>query len=98
MGRRELGRMSAGAPPAPEREERYPLWTWSVCGLMLLSTMINYMDRQTLAQMATRICGELRLSNTQYGQLETGFSLAFAAGGIITGLLADRISVRWLFA
>jgi ACS family hexuronate transporter-like MFS transporter len=64
---------------------------------MLLSTMINYMDRQTLAQMATRICGELRLSNAQYGQLETGFSLAFAAGGIITGLLADRISVRWLF-
>jgi ACS family hexuronate transporter-like MFS transporter len=89
--------MSDAAARIPEREERYPVWTWSVCVLMLLSTMINYMDRQTLAQMATRISGELRLSNTQYGQLETGFSLAFAAGGIITGLLADRISVRWLF-
>jgi ACS family hexuronate transporter-like MFS transporter len=89
--------MSDAAARSPEREERYPIWTWSVCGLMLLSTMINYMDRQTLAQMARRICGELHLSNTQYGQLETGFSLAFAAGGIITGVLADRISVRWLF-
>jgi ACS family hexuronate transporter-like MFS transporter len=89
--------MSDAAARPPEREERYPIWTWSVCGLMLLSTMINYMDRQTLAQMARRICGELHLSNTQYGQLETGFSLAFAAGGIITGVLADKISVRWLF-
>jgi ACS family hexuronate transporter-like MFS transporter len=89
--------MSDAAARLPAREERYPIWTWSVCGLMLLSTMINYMDRQTLAQMARRICGELQLSNTQYGQLETGFSLAFAAGGIITGVLADRISVRWLF-
>jgi ACS family hexuronate transporter-like MFS transporter len=89
--------MSDAAARPPEREARYPIWTWSVCGLMLLSTMINYMDRQTLAQMARRICGELHLSNTQYGQLETGFSLAFAVGGIITGILADRISVRWLF-
>ena len=89
--------MSAAAAPMLEREARYPLWTWSVCGLMLLSTMINYMDRQALAQMAERICGELRLNDEQYGLLETGFSLAFAAGGIITGMLADRVSVRWLF-
>ena len=85
------------APRALDREERYPVWTWSVCGLMLLSTMINYMDRQTLSQMSRRICGELHLTDAQYGQLESGFSLAFAAGGIITGMLADRISVRWLF-
>ena len=91
------GRMSAAAAPMLEREERYPLWTWSVCVLMLLSTMINYMDRQSLAQMAERICGELRLDDEHYGLLETGFSLAFASGSIITGMLADRISVRWLF-
>jgi ACS family hexuronate transporter-like MFS transporter len=89
--------MSADVGQLREREERYPLWTWSVCGLMLLSTMINYMDRQSLAQMAGRICGELRLDNAQYGLLETGFGLAFACGSIITGMLADRVSVRWLF-
>jgi ACS family hexuronate transporter-like MFS transporter len=64
---------------------------------LLLATMLNYMDRQTLSQMAVRISRELHLSNAQYGQLETGFGLAFAAGGILTGLLADRISVRWLY-
>jgi ACS family hexuronate transporter-like MFS transporter len=68
-----------------------------VCGLLLLATMLNYMDRQTLAQMAIRICRELDLTDAQYGQLETGFGLAFATGGIVTGLLADRINVRWLY-
>ena len=26
-----------------------------------------------------------------------GFGLAFAIGGIVTGLIADRISPRWLY-
>ncbi len=59
-----------------------PLRTWGICGLMLLATMLNYMDRQTLAQQATNIREELRLSNESYGWLETGFGLAFAVGGI----------------
>src|SRR5262249_57522393 len=77
--------MSAGPSPEQGRDGRDPIWTWSVCGMLLLATMLNYMDRQTLAQMAQRIGRELHLSNEQYGTLETGFGLAFAAGGIITG-------------
>ena len=64
---------------------------------MLLATMLNYMDRQALAQQATEISRELKLTNEDYGQLETGFGLAFAVGGIVTGLIADRISPRWLY-
>ena len=30
-------------------------WKWWVCGLLLLATTINYMDRQTLANAAVRI-------------------------------------------
>ena len=56
-----------------------------------------YMDRQALAQQTTEITGELELSNEDYGRLETGFGLAFAVGGIVTGLIADRISPRWLY-
>ena len=37
------------------------------------------------------------LSNEDYGKLETGFGLAFAAGGIVTGFVADRVSLRWLY-
>ncbi len=74
-----------------------PMRTWGICGLMLLATMLNYMDRQTLAQQATDIRAALDLSNEDYGWLETGFGLAFAVGGIVTGAVADRLSLRWLY-
>ena len=75
-------------------DRQTPLRTWAICGLMLLATMLNYMDRQTLAQQAADIRGELRLSNEGYGWLETGFGLAFAVGSLVTGAIADRVSLR----
>ena len=59
--------------------------------------MLNYMDRQTLSQSATDISRELDLSNEDYGKLEQGFGLAFAAGGLVLGFVADRVSLRWLY-
>src|SRR4051812_10198576 len=82
---------------ALNRDRRAPLRTWGICGLMLLATMLNYMDRQTLAQQASEIREELKLSNEDYGRLEFGFGLAFAVGGIVTGFIADRLPLRWLY-
>ena len=59
--------------------------------------MLMYMDRQALAQQKTEISRDLNLNNEDYGQLEQGFGLAFAIGGIVTGFIADRISPRWLY-
>jgi ACS family hexuronate transporter-like MFS transporter len=73
------------------------LRTWGICGLLLLATMIMYMDRLALSQQKTEITTALGLDNTDYGRLELGFGLAFAVGGIVTGLLADRISPRWFY-
>jgi MFS transporter, ACS family, hexuronate transporter len=77
--------------------QRSRAWRWWVCGLLLLATMLNYMDRQTLSQSATEIGEELRLNNEDYGKLERGFGLAFALGGITLGFVADRVSLRWLY-
>ena len=76
---------------------RGPLWKWGVCGLLLLATMINYMDRQTLSQLSKRILEEMALDEADYGQLESAFAFAFAVGAIIVGWLADRRSARWLY-
>ena len=76
---------------------RSPQWKWYICGILLLATMLNYMDRQTLANTITDISKELGLNNEQYGQLEFGFGMAFAAGGILVGFLVDRLSVRWMY-
>jgi len=82
-------------PAAAER--RAALRAWGICGLLLLATMLMYMDRQALAQQKTEILSGLNLSDRDYGWLETGFGLAFAVGGIVTGFIADRISPRWLY-
>jgi sugar phosphate permease len=65
--------------------------------LLLLATMLNYMDRQTLSNLSSRIMSAFGLSKEQYGDLEFGFGVAFAAGSIFFGMLADRYSVRWLY-
>jgi ACS family hexuronate transporter-like MFS transporter len=83
---------------ASGRGARPPSWKWTVCGLLLLASAINYMDRQTLANASVRITKEFHLNQEQYGNIEAVFAYAFAAGSIVFGWLADRFSVRWLYA
>jgi ACS family hexuronate transporter-like MFS transporter len=59
--------------------------------------MVNYMDRQTLNQLAVPIIDALGLSPHEYGQLESAFGVAFALGAILFGWLADRWNVRWIY-
>jgi MFS transporter, ACS family, hexuronate transporter len=85
------------SPSATIDERRADPRAWGICGLLLLATMLMYMDRQALSQQKTEILASLNLTNTDYGRLELGFGLAFAVGGIVTGLIADRISPRWFY-
>lgn len=77
--------------------ERSTAWRYYVCGLLLLATTINYLDRQTLSATGARIREEMSLSNEQYGHLELVFGWAFAVGAATFGYVADRTSVRWLY-
>ena len=70
---------------------------WGIAFLLLLATMINYMDRQTLSNLIPRITAEWGLTNEQYGDMELVFGIAFAVGSLTFGILADRVSVRWLY-
>ena len=76
---------------------RPPSWKWIVAGLLLLATMINYLDRQTLSSLAPRIKADFALDPVQYGHLEMAFGLAFAAGSLAFGFLADLVNIRWLY-
>ncbi len=82
---------------ATSQSGRTQTWIWWISGLLLLATMLNYMDRQTLANLKVRITTELSLTNEDYGDLEWLFGWAFAAGSLFFGYLSDRISVRFLY-
>jgi ACS family hexuronate transporter-like MFS transporter len=72
-------------------------WRWWVCGLLLLATMINYMDRLVLNQTATRLMSDLGFDEAGYGQLEGYFGAAFAIGALLLGFVVDRLGPRLVY-
>lgn len=85
------------SPPLANPAGRTASWKWWICGLLLLATMINYMDRMTLAQTSKRVMDEMKFKEPGYGELESAFAYAFALGAIVSGWMADRWNVRWLY-
>jgi ACS family hexuronate transporter-like MFS transporter len=66
---------------------------WWVLGIFVLSSAINYLDRQSLATLAPPIRAEFHLSYEQYGLIVTAFSIAYAVCAPFAGLLIDRIGL-----
>lgn len=67
---------------------------WLVLSIFVLSTAINYLDRQTLATVAPLLRREFRLSNTDYGLLLTAFSVAYSVSAPFMGMLIDRMGLN----
>jgi ACS family hexuronate transporter-like MFS transporter len=70
-----------------------PAHRWLVLSVFVLSSTINYLDRQTLATLAPVLRAELRLSNAEYGWIVSAFSISYAACAPFAGLLIDRIGL-----
>lgn len=84
------------SPDAPFRPNA-SAWRWWVCLLLMLATVVNYMDRMALNQTALRIQLALGIDDERYSWLESAFSFAFALGAVCTGFVVDRASVRWVY-
>ena len=70
---------------------------WWITGLIFLSTVINYIDRQTLSVLAPILTRELQLSNAGYGLISMAFMIPYTAMYIVSGLLIDRYGSRLVF-
>jgi ACS family hexuronate transporter-like MFS transporter len=64
---------------------------------MMFATLLNYMDRQVLPQIATELKGAYLIDDARYGRVGRNFAWAFAAGSIFFGFIADRIGPRLLY-
>lgn len=71
-----------------------PHLRWWIAGALFLSTVINYIDRQTLSVLAPYIKAEFQWDNTTFALLIISFRVAYAAGQSISGRLLDRVGVR----
>ena len=67
---------------------------WYIGGLLFLSTVINYIDRQTLSVLAPYIKTEFQWTNADFAWLIVAFRIAYAFGQTASGRLLDKIGTR----
>jgi len=67
---------------------------WYIAALLFTSTVINYIDRQTLSVVAPSIKHDLHLSQTEYGRILQIFLLAYTVMYVVSGFLVDRWGTR----
>ncbi|HWC17735.1 MAG TPA: MFS transporter, partial [Terriglobales bacterium] len=67
---------------------------WWIGGLLLASTIINYIDRQTLSALAPYLKQDYHWSNSDYANIVIAFRVAYSAGLVAVGRVIDRIGTR----
>lgn len=74
-----------------------PNLRWWIAGLVFLSTVINYVDRQTLSSLAPRLTKELHLTNSDYGLISNAFLIPYTVMFVVSGWLIDRYGTKFIY-
>ncbi len=67
---------------------------WWVVWTLFCSTVINYIDRQTLSVLAPVITKEFHFSHTDYSHIVSAFQVAYAGMWLVGGVLIDIVGTR----
>jgi ACS family hexuronate transporter-like MFS transporter len=67
---------------------------WIAIGVFVLSSSLNYLDRQLLAALAPTVRGEFQLNNQQYGWIVSAFSIVYAGVAPAAGWFIDRVGLN----
>src|SRR5262249_40519774 len=71
-----------------------PSLRWWIGGILFASTIINYIDRQTLSLLAPFLKHDYHWTNTDYANIVIGFRVAYSLGQTVFGRFMDRIGTR----
>lgn len=83
--------MSAGEARRPRI---IPNLRWWIGGLLFASTVINYIDRQTLSVLAPSLKTEFGWTNSDFALLVIAFRVAYAVGQSVMGRLLDVLGTQ----
>lgn len=67
---------------------------WVAIIVALFASTLNYLDRQLLAAAAPALKGEFHLSNQEYGQVLSVFSIVYAVTAPFAGFFIDRVGLN----
>jgi ACS family hexuronate transporter-like MFS transporter len=69
-------------------------YRWWIGGLLFASTVINYLDRQTLSVLGPHLKDEFRWTNQDFALIVIAFRVAYAVMQTVSGRLVDRLGTR----
>ena len=69
-------------------------YRWWIGGLLFASTVINYLDRQTLSVLGPHLKDEFRWNNQDFALVVIAFRVAYAVMQTVSGRLVDRLGTR----
>jgi len=87
------GKRAAAGVPSPVGYFR-----WVICGLLLLGTTKNYMDRNVLGVLSVTLQHTLGWNEIDYSNLVVFFQAAYAVGMLLMGRLIDKLGTRLGYA
>ncbi len=102
----EFGQKDGQPPRTSPALPRSQLWRTGLFALLFSATFLNYSQRFVFTQNTTKIQlafadsgeeGTRARSVEAYSRAASRFSLGFALGSLVFGVLADWLSVRWLY-
>src|SRR5881275_3063508 len=67
---------------------------WWIATVLFASTIINYLDRQTLSLLAPYLKVQYHWTNTDYALIVIAFRVAYAIGQTTLGRWMDKIGTR----
>jgi MFS transporter, ACS family, hexuronate transporter len=86
--------MPASAPNLAAGPRYIPSLRWWIGGLLFASTVINYIDRQTLALLAPYLKQQYHWTYSDYAKLLISFRVAYTIGQTVCGRAIDRVGTR----
>lgn len=72
-------------------------FTWGICVLLFVGTLLNYLDRQVMALTADKIIADFHLSKEDLGGIIAAFRYAYGIGHLVGGFLIDAYGPRVVY-
>ena len=85
--------MTLTAPPTASRRIVSNL-RWWIAAVLFASTIINYLDRQTLSLLAPFLKIQYHWTNTDYAYIAIAFRVSYTIGQTVFGRMMDRVGTR----
>jgi MFS transporter, ACS family, hexuronate transporter len=85
---------STGTPVTAAKRFSIPGLRWYICATLFLGSLVNYLDRGTIAILAPHLQSIFHWSESDYGWIVSAFQLAYAIMMLVSGGVIDWLGTR----